>query len=198
MVMHIIIVYVTAVFSYAHIYSDLQMRDAMEGKLFSESIMIMPRMLSLILGIMSAALLVFAIYEIYAGGDFSPGSTAGIILISTAAIMIILCVALSFLRLKITVEYDSLTVGLLKGRSIPMNDIHSVISEDFSPMKDYFGWGVKVGRKGLGYIASGTKNGLRINLKTGKSFFISSKRTFEFESAVNMALKSQKNDKRDR
>jgi hypothetical protein len=73
-----------------------------------------------------------------------------------------------------------------------MKDIESVSTEEFSAFKDYLGWGIKIGRKGLGYIAAGTNKGLRIHFKDGKSFFISSKKAFEFESAMKMALKLKK------
>jgi hypothetical protein len=81
---------------------------------------------------------------------------------------------------------------MFKGRNVPMDEIESVSQEEFSAFKDYMGWGVRIGRKGFGYIAAGTNKGLRIHLKGGKSFFISSKKIFEFESAMKMALKSVK------
>jgi hypothetical protein len=73
-----------------------------------------------------------------------------------------------------------------------MTEIGSVSKEEFSALKNYGGWGYRIGRKGVGYIAAGTNEGLRINLVGGKSFFISSKRTFEFESAMKTALKNVK------
>jgi len=170
----------------------------MDGKLYNESILLMPLTMSFLLVIGTAALFVFAIYEIFYGSEaFDLGSLSSIMLLTVAVVMIILSATFFKMRLKITVTYDSLTVGLFKGRITPMNEIHSVESESFSPMKDYFGWGLRVGRKGFGYIAAGTNKGLRINLKTGKSFFISSKRAFEFESAMNNALKTmQRNAER--
>jgi hypothetical protein len=156
---------------------------------------LIPPIMALLVIASAIGLVAFAIYEILTVDKFleSPG---GLVLMVSAIMMVILSIALSSLKLKIIVTYDSLQVGLFKGRVVSLNDIHSVTAEDFSPMKDYFGWGIRVGRKGVGYIAAGTKKGLRINLNAGKSFFISSKRTFEFESAMNTVLKAKKNSSR--
>ncbi|MCL2785755.1 MAG: hypothetical protein FWD81_00825 [Methanomassiliicoccaceae archaeon] len=165
----------------------------MDGKLYNESMMLIPMMMSLLLGVVTIALFAFAIYEIAYGSDaFALDSFTGIMLLSVAAIMLVLSAAFFMMKLRISVSYDSMTVGLFKGRVVRIEDIHSVEVESFSPMKDYFGWGLRVGRKGFGYIAAGTNKGLRINLRTGKSFFISSKRALEFETAMNTALKAAK------
>ena len=165
----------------------------MDGRLYEENNTLIPVMMTLLLVLGTAALLFFAVYEMmYGGEEFEIGSVGSIVLLSVSVMMVIISAAFFMLKLKIRVTYDSLTVGVLKGRPVPMSEIHSVASEDYSPMKDYFGWGLRVGRKGFGYIAAGTNKGLRINLKTGKSFFVSSKNTFEFESAMNAALKAQK------
>jgi len=167
----------------------------MEGRLYHESSTIMPLMASLILGTVFVGVAIFTIYSTMITDNIELGSAGGIGMMITAASMLILSVVLFLLRIKITVTYDSLNVGMFKGRTVPMKEIHSVAAEDFSALKDYFGWGLKVGRKGFGYIVAGTNRGLRINLTDGKSFFISSKRTFEFESAMNMALKASKGPK---
>jgi len=168
----------------------------MDGKLYSENMILMPALIPLLLAVGAIALLIFSVYEMSAADDFSIGSVGGIVMISSVAMMFVLAIVLYIIRLKINVKYDSLNVGMFKGRTTPMEDIHSVAVEDFSPMKDYMGWGLRVGRKGFGYIAAGTNKGLRINLKTGKSYFISSKRAYEFESAMNTALKAKRNAER--
>jgi len=164
----------------------------MDRMLYIEDNRLIPAMMTLILAVGTVALLFFAVYEImYGGEEFKLGSIGSISLLVVAATMIILSAAFFMLKLKIRVTGDSLTVGVFKGRPVLMSDIHSVTPEEYSPMKDYFGWGLRVGRKGFGYIAAGTNKGLRVNLRTGKSFFVSSKNTFEFESAMNAALKAQ-------
>jgi len=164
----------------------------MEGRLYHESSTILPLMFSLIIGILFAGTAIFTIYATVITEDIEIGSATGITLVVSMIAILVFSALLFMLRIKITVTYDSLNVGMFKGRTVPMKEIHSVTAEEFSAFKDYLGWGLKVGRKGFGYIAAGTNKGLRINLIGGKSFFISSKRTFEFESAMNMALKASK------
>ncbi|MDR2866509.1 MAG: hypothetical protein LBV13_03800 [Methanomassiliicoccaceae archaeon] len=171
----------------------------MEERLYHENNAALPVMLSLIVAIISVGLLIFTLYITMVTDEFSLTSSTGTILVATAVMMIMLAAFLFLLRIKITVTYTSLTVGVLRGRVVPIEDIRSVEAEDFSAFKDYFGWGVKIGRRGLGYIVAGTSRGLRIYTKEGishsTSFFISSKRTFEFESAMNAALKAKKDDR---
>jgi hypothetical protein len=164
----------------------------MNGAIYQERIKLLPTVGIVIPIALAFLLVVFSIYNLITLDDFL-NSTWGMFNLVFAVICVILAIALSSLKLKITVTHEYLNVGLTKGRTIPMDEIHSVVKEDFSPMKDYLGWGLRVGRKGVGYIAAGTKDGLRINLSVGKSFFISSKRTFEFENAMNAALKAKKN-----
>jgi uncharacterized membrane protein len=164
----------------------------MDGKLYHESQTIMPIWAALVTAIASIGLVIFTIYMTAGTETLDIGSTEGMIMIITLSSILVLSIVLFMLRIKTTVTQSSLTVGMFKGRNVPMNEIESVSKEEFSAFKDYLGWGIKIGRKGLGYIAAGTKEGLRIHLAGGKSFFISSKRTFEFESAMKMALKSVK------
>ena len=164
----------------------------MEGRLYHESQTIMPKMTAFVAALLCTGTVAFTMYASVGTGEIDLASASGIMLMATLAITLLLTFVLFILRINITVEYGLLTVGIFKGRRIPMNEIHSVAQENFSALKDYLGWGIKVGRKGLGYIAAGTNSGLRINLKEGRSFFISSKRTFEFESAMKTALRSIK------
>lgn len=161
----------------------------MNTELYRESNPVMPTMFSLLMAI-SLIALVFVLLYFTMSETIELNSAAGWTFISVILVVLFLAAFLFVFRIKTIVTYESLTVGLFRGRVVPIRDIDSVKTEEFSAMKDYLGWGIKIGRKGLGYITAGTNKGLRINLKTGKSFFISSKRTFEFESAVRMAIKS--------
>ena len=163
----------------------------MNGELFRESNTIVPVTASVLLGIMCVILFGFAVYEIYVAEDFELSSAGGITLLATATIMIVISALVFMLRIKTVVTYESLTVGTFRGRTVPVQNISSVAAEDFSAMRDYLGWGLRIGKKGIGYISAGTNRGLRINLGDGKSFFISSKRTFELESAVNKAIRAR-------
>jgi hypothetical protein len=164
----------------------------MDGRLYHESQKIMPVMMALLGGIICVGIAAFTLYVSMITEDIPITSVTGIVLIASMALILVVSFVLFVLRIKITVTHGSLNVGVFKGRTVPIEDIHSVEKEEFRAFRDYFGWGLRLGRKGFGYIVAGTNDGLRINLKDGKSFFISSKRTFEFESAMNVALKAAK------
>ena len=163
----------------------------MRGELYRESNPIMPTMFALVTAIALIGMVILLLYFTMAG-SMELDSVGGWTFMITIGIVLFISILLFFMRIKIVVSYESLTVGMFKGRIVTLREIDSVTREEFSAMKDYLGWGIKIGRKGLGYIVAGTDKGLRINLKTGKSFFISSKRLYEFESALKMALKSVK------
>ena len=161
----------------------------MEMRLYHESNTVMPVMLALILAIVFIGLTIFLFYEL-AIEDVSLTSTEGIAVMASMALTLGITAIVSVIRIRVTVTYKDLRVGVFKGRQILMTDIASVEVEDFKALKDYFGWGIRLGRKGWGYIAAGTSKGLRVNSKDGKSLLISTKRPFEFENAVKMALRS--------
>jgi len=161
----------------------------MEGKLYYESQTVMPAWLSAITAIMCVGLSIFMIY-LLSGDDVAADSAAGIVLLVSIVMTLVLSFVLFVIRIKTTVTRTSLRVGLLKGRLVLIEDIESVSAEEFSAFKDFLGWGFRIGKKGVGYIAAGTNKGLRIHLRTGKSFLISTKRIFEFENIMKMALKN--------
>jgi len=161
----------------------------MEMRLYHESNTVMPAMLALIMAISFIGLSIFLFYEAVVE-EIALTSTEGIVLLVSVAFTLGITAVVSVIRIRVTVTYKELRVGIIKGRRIPMTDIASVEVEDFKALKDYLGWGIRLGRKGWGYIAAGTSKGLRINSKDGKSLLISTKGPFEFENAVKMALRS--------
>jgi len=162
----------------------------METKLYQESQTVMPIMLALILSVFLICLAAFLIHETMITDHMEFMSTGGIVFMISITIMAFVSVLIFIMRINVTVTYETLRVGIFKGRLVQTEDIDSVTAEEFSAMKDFLGWGFRIGPKGFGYIAAGTNKGLRIHLKTGKSFLISTKRPFEFENAMKMALKS--------
>ncbi|MCL2712631.1 MAG: hypothetical protein FWD37_05110 [Methanomassiliicoccaceae archaeon] len=164
----------------------------MNGKIFSESQTVMPRLILLAVAVLLIGLLIFFMYVTTVDESIPVDSIEGITLIGSLALIVVVMFALFFIKLNVSVTSDSLIIGIFKGRTIPLKDIEKVTPEDFSAFRDFFGWGIKVGKKGLGYIVADTNKGLRIHFKTGKSFLISTKRQFEFESAMRTALKNLK------
>ena len=156
-------------------------------RLYYEKQIIVPTYLVLFMVILTAGFLLWTSLEVMSNGF----STMAIIwLIVTVSMLLSMLVF--FLKIKTEVTYDCLKVCILKGRTVPIGNIQSVVTEEFSALKDYGRYGLTIGRKGHAYIAANTNKGLRINLTNGKSLFVSSKRTFEFQNAINAALKARK------
>ncbi|MDR0198250.1 MAG: hypothetical protein LBI08_00715 [Methanomassiliicoccaceae archaeon] len=156
--------------------------------LYRESQPVAPLWLSLVILISFIGIMAFSLYAVW-GDDLSEGTSAVIVSVTVA---IILTVSLFMIRIKVTVTDESLTVTTFRKRTIPMGDIENISTEDFKALRDFGGWGIRFGRKGWGYIAAGTDKGIRVHLKTGKSFLVSTKDQFGLESAMRMALKGAK------
>ena len=141
----------------------------------------MPIVLTLVS--MALSIAVFAVVMIVM--DISMTSMIPFILL-----ILVLSLLPALLKINIRLTHESLFIRMFKGRTIPLRDIASVEVEDYSALKDYGGWGYRVGKKGVGYIAAGAEKGMRINLKDGKSFLVSTKNPLEFESAIKLVLRT--------
>jgi len=159
---------------------------SIQGEIYVERLAIMPAVFLFIL--MAVFVSGFILTMVMTDAFLDPGEN----LIFIAAFLPLLIVPLVLLavKVKITLTYEYLSVGVFKGRTIPLRDIDSVALEEFSALKDFGGWGYRLGKKGWGYIAAGTNKGLRINFKNGKSLLVSTKNPFDFESAVKLVLRN--------
>ncbi len=92
-------------------------------------------------------------------------------------VLIVLCVTLPFrlMKLSTTVSPDSIGYRFfpfhMKFKYIKKSDIQSVTVGKYSPLKDYGGWGIRLGRKGWAYTIKGSE-GISIFLKKGKQILI--------------------------
>lgn len=61
------------------------------------------------------------------------------------------------------------------GKDVPLHQIENIEVTDVRPLKDFMGWGHRIGPDGsIGYIAAGGK-GVKIDLKDGKAYVITIK-----------------------
>jgi hypothetical protein len=58
-----------------------------------------------------------------------------------------------------------------KERTIPWSDIDRIYVRQYSPLKEYGGWGIKKGRNGWAYTMSG-HYGIQIVKKDGKEIMV--------------------------
>jgi hypothetical protein len=68
--------------------------------------------------------------------------------------------------------------GFWRTRHILLNEIRSVEAIHYDPVRDYGGYGIRTGRFGKAYIASGTR-GVRLKLANGATVIVGSERPEE-------------------
>jgi hypothetical protein len=71
----------------------------------------------------------------------------------------------------------------LKFHTIKLTEIESFKAMEYSPLKEYGGWGIKYGFKGKAYNVSGNK-GVKVFLKNGANIMFGSQKYKELEKAL--------------
>ena len=95
-----------------------------------------------------------------------------------------------FPELRIKVNEDGLHYQFfpfhLKFHTIKMDEIESFKAMEYSPLKEYGGWGIRYGFKGKVYNVSGNK-GVKIFLKNGSNIMFGSQKYKELAKALKVA-----------
>lgn len=104
------------------------------------------------------------------------------------ALAVALVVAVWFLRLKLVTEVrdDGLFVNfvwLWPERTIAWEQIRSVETRTYRPIRDFGGWGVRWAARGIVYHARGNR-GVRLVLASGERILVGSQRTDELARAI--------------
>jgi hypothetical protein len=111
----------------------------------------------------------------------NPASDAGVIII-LVIFGIIFPVWFLIMRLEIQVTSSSLRFRMfplhMNWREVPFGTIDGVVAVVYRPIREYGGWGIRFGRKGIAYNVSGDR-GVQVTLKSGKSFLLGSRRPEE-------------------
>ena len=93
-------------------------------------------------------------------------------------------------ELRIKVNKDGLHYQFfpfhLKFYTIKMEEIESFKAMEYSPLKEYGGWGIKYGFKGKAYNVSGNK-GVKVFLKNGSNIMFGSQNHKELAKALKAA-----------
>ena len=72
---------------------------------------------------------------------------------------------------------------------IKIDEIQSFKAIEYSPLKEYGGWGIKYGFKGKAYNVSGN-NGVKVFLKGGRNIMFGSQKKMEMQKALRKIIKS--------
>ena len=74
----------------------------------------------------------------------------------------------------------------LRGRRIPLKEIEDAQPREYSPMKEFGGWGMRVGADGRAYNAYG-KQGVQLTLTDGSRVLIGTQKPDELLDALRAA-----------
>lgn len=74
----------------------------------------------------------------------------------------------------------------LRARKIPVREIDDARSREYSPMREFGGWGIKIGADGRAYNAHGTM-GVQLTLRDGGRILIGTQRADELLDALRTA-----------
>jgi hypothetical protein len=104
------------------------------------------------------------------------------------AFVVALVVAVWFLRLKLVTEIRDgglfiCFVWLWPERTIPWDQIRSVETRTYRPIRDFGGWGVRWAARGIVYHARGNR-GARLVLASGERVLIGSQRPDDLARAI--------------
>lgn len=96
------------------------------------------------------------------------------------------------LKLITEVRQDGLYVRFypfhLSFRHYPYESINSYSVREYSPLKEYGGWGIRYGRKGMAYNVSGNL-GVQLEFKGGKSLLVGSQKPEELVRYMQVAMR---------
>lgn len=118
-----------------------------------------------------------------------PMSDTGLIIFSIIGIGIPLLLLILFLntRLITEVRQDGLYIKFfpfhIRYHKIELENVQEIQPLEYSPLKDYGGWGIRYGAKGKAYNVSG-KEGVKIFYTNGKALLIGSQKKEDLAHAI--------------
>lgn len=102
-------------------------------------------------------------------------SQAFLVIMLTSFIMVMSMSVMAWMKLRLRIDdagvHYRFTPFHFKEKTIPMEEIDSIFVREYSPIMDYGGWGIRVGRSGTAYTVKG-KYGIQVVKKNGKRILI--------------------------
>jgi len=75
----------------------------------------------------------------------------------------------------------------LRPKKLAFTALKSCEARTYSPIREYYGWGIRRGAKGWAYTASG-REGVELHLRNGKTLLIGSQRAEELCEAIQVGI----------
>jgi len=132
-------------------------------------------------------------HQIIRGEPFgnNPASDS-VVLIILAVFGIIFPAWFIIMKLEIQVTQNALRFRMyplhLSWREHPLETIADAEAVVYRPIREYGGWGIRFGRKGMAYNVSGNE-GVQVTLRNGKSFLLGSLRAAELGQALRSRIR---------
>lgn len=152
-----------------------------EPPVFLERQRFSPRLLAVILAVplaMGAAIL----FSLPADAT---ASARGAVLMSVGLPAALILAIFVGLRMTTRVGGGEIMFGFPLGmsRRVPLSDIEAVEVVRYRPLRDFGGWGLRIGRMGVMYNARGDQ-AVRLTLRGGRVVFVGSQRPGELAAAL--------------
>jgi hypothetical protein len=133
--------------------------------------------------------------QLYLGlpwGD-SPMSDTMLVIVSTLSISLTAGLTLLFLKLKLITEVNAAGIHVrfypLTRKTIRFEDITSCKARSYSPIREYGGWGIRIGRNGKAYNVYGN-TGVQLEFADALPLLIGSQRAEDLADIINRHIQN--------
>lgn len=137
--------------------------------------------------------------QLYLGlpwGD-SPMSDSMLVIVSALSISLTAGLTLLFLKLKLITEVNSAGIHIrfypLTSKTIRLDDITSCKARTYKPIREYGGWGIRIGRNGKAYNVYGNR-GVQLEFADALPMLIGSQRSEDLADTINGYVKGGQPD----
>jgi hypothetical protein len=135
------------------------------------------------------------VQQVFVGVPFGSNPSPDIVIILTGLFPLLTIILFRWLTLETIINEEGVGYRFKpfqrKLKVIKAGDILRFEVKKYSPLKDYGGWGIRLGsfNKGKAYNVSGNQ-GVLIEFKNGKKFMLGTQKPSEIRSALDKLMKS--------
>jgi hypothetical protein len=137
--------------------------------------------------------------QLYLGHPWGdrPMSDTMLVIVSILSISLTAGLTLLFLKLKLITEVNAAGIHVrfypLTSKTIRFEDITSCTARTYKPIREYGGWGIRIGRNGKAYNVYGDE-GVQLEFADALPLLIGSQRAEELAELINRYVQSRQPD----